>query len=63
MSALVEQAIAANGDPDNSGVKSVNMIVITDGVPTDDPESVIVSIAKRVDKADAPPYQVGIQFF
>lgn len=39
------------------------MIVITDGVPTDDPESVIVSIAKRLDKADALPYQVGIQFF
>jgi len=58
-----EQAIAANGDPDNSGVKPVNMIVITDGVPTDDPESVIVSIAKRLDKANAPPYQVGIQFF
>jgi len=36
------------------------MIIITDGVPTDDLESVIVSIAKKLDKADAPPYQVGI---
>ncbi|KAK0638837.1 hypothetical protein B0T16DRAFT_431911 [Cercophora newfieldiana] len=58
-----EQAITAKGDPDNSGVKPVNMIVITDGIPTDDPESVIVSIAKRLDKANAPPCQVGIQFF
>jgi len=36
------------------------MIFITDGVPTDDPERVIISIAKRLGKADAPPYQVGI---
>ncbi|KAK3314754.1 hypothetical protein B0H66DRAFT_605682 [Apodospora peruviana] len=58
-----ERKIAITGDPDNSGVKPVNMIVITDGVPTDDPESVIVSIAKKLDKLEAPPYQVGIQFF
>ncbi|KAK3350300.1 hypothetical protein B0T25DRAFT_520307 [Lasiosphaeria hispida] len=58
-----KQAIATNSDPNNSGVKPVNMIVITDGVPTDDPESVIVSIAQRLDKADAPPYQVSFQFF
>jgi len=59
-----EQAIAANGgDPDDSGVKPINMIVITDGIPTDDPESVIVSIAKKLDKIEAPPYQIGIQFF
>ncbi|KAK4207453.1 collagen alpha-5 chain [Rhypophila decipiens] len=58
-----ERKIAMTGDPDNSGVNPVNMIVITDGVPTDDPESVIVSIAKKLDKLEAPPYQVGIQFF
>ena len=44
-------------------VKPLNIIVITDGVPTDDPESVIVSVAKKLDKMDAPPWQVGIQFF
>ncbi|CAF9938421.1 hypothetical protein IMSHALPRED_000794 [Imshaugia aleurites] len=44
-------------------VKPLNIIVITDGVPTDDPESVIVSYAKKLDKMDAPPWQVGIQFF
>ena len=44
-------------------VKPLNIIVITDGVPTDDPESVIVSYAKKLEKLDAPPWQVGIQFF
>ena len=44
-------------------VKPVNIIVITDGRPTDDPESIIVHYAKKLDKLDAPPYQVGIQFF
>lgn len=44
-------------------VKPLNIIVITDGVPTDDPESVIIQAAKRLEKIDASPYQVGIQFF
>lgn len=44
-------------------LKPLNIIVITDGVPTDDPESVIVSVAKKLDKLEAPPWQVGIQFF
>jgi uncharacterized protein YegL len=44
-------------------IKPLNIIVITDGVPTDDPESVIVSVAKKLDKLEAPPWQVGIQFF
>ncbi|CAM1503948.1 Fc.00g015390.m01.CDS01 [Cosmosporella sp. VM-42] len=50
--------------PDNmESIKPVNIIVITDGCPTDDPESVIVHHAKKLDKIEAPPYQVGIQFF
>ena len=44
-------------------IKPLNIIVITDGVPTDDVESVIISIAKKLDKWDAPAWQVGIQFF
>ena len=44
-------------------VKPLNIIVITDGVPSDDPESVIVSAAKKLEKLDAPAWQVGIQFF
>lgn len=47
--------------PDST--KPVNIIVITDGVPTDDVESVIVRTAKKLDKLDAPSWQVGIQFF
>ncbi|KAK6540046.1 hypothetical protein TWF694_008877 [Orbilia ellipsospora] len=43
--------------------KPINIIVITDGVPTDDVESVIVKYARRLDKLDADLTQVGIQFF
>lgn len=48
-------------DPDNT--KPINIIVITDGSPTDDPESIIVHHAKKLDQLEAPPHQVGIQFF
>ncbi|KAK3304005.1 uncharacterized protein B0T15DRAFT_535221 [Chaetomium strumarium] len=58
-----EAAVARTGNPDECGVKPVNMIVITDGVPTDDPEAVILSLAKKLDRLEAPPHQVGIQFF
>lgn len=44
-------------------VKPVNIIVITDGQPLDDPESVIVQHARKLDKLEAPMSQVGIQFF
>jgi uncharacterized protein YegL len=43
--------------------KPLNLIVITDGVPSDDVESVLLSAAKKLDKLDAPPFQVGVQFF
>lgn len=59
-----EQAIErAGGDPDGTDVKPINVIVITDGVPSDDPESVLLSVAQKLDKFEAPPHQVGIQFF
>jgi len=44
-------------------VKPLNLIVLTDGVPSDDVESVLLSAAKKLDKLDAPPFQVGVQFF
>lgn len=44
-------------------VKPMNIIVITDGVPSDDVEAVIVSAAKRLDSYNAEPWQMGIQFF
>jgi len=43
--------------------KPINIIVITDGEPSDDVETPIVVAAKKLDKMDAPPWQVGIQFF
>ena len=48
---------------DLESVKPLNIIVITDGVPSDDPETVIVNHAKKLDKIEAPGWQVGIQFF
>lgn len=44
-------------------LKPINIIVITDGVPSDDVEAVVIQVAKKLDKLDAPPYQIGIQFF
>ncbi|KAL0950081.1 hypothetical protein HGRIS_010084 [Hohenbuehelia grisea] len=43
-------------------IKPVNFLVITDGVASDDPESVIVSAARRLDQGNFPLTQVGIQF-
>ncbi|RYO74099.1 hypothetical protein DL766_004920 [Monosporascus sp. MC13-8B] len=51
------------GDGGDPGVKPVNIIVVTDGVPHDDPGAVIERAAAQLDRLDAPPYQVGIQFF
>ena len=51
------------GDPDPDVIKPVNIIVITDGVPTDDLEENLVAAAKKLDQLEAPPHQVGVQFF
>ncbi|KAL2871875.1 uncharacterized protein BJX67DRAFT_369394 [Aspergillus lucknowensis] len=49
----------------DSELKPLNIIVITDGVFTDDAESVIVNVARQLDhpSVQAVPWQVGIQFF
>ena len=47
----------------NDKTKPINIIVITDGEPSDDVESPIIQAAKKLDKLDAPAWQVGIQFF
>ncbi|KAH0494390.1 hypothetical protein TgHK011_001010 [Trichoderma gracile] len=44
-------------------VKPVNIIVITDGEATVDPEETIVRCARKLDRLGAPSHQVGIQFF
>jgi hypothetical protein len=41
-------------------VKPLNIIVITDGVPSDNVESVIVRAAKKLDQCNTEPWQVGI---
>ncbi|KAF8343736.1 hypothetical protein F5887DRAFT_971871 [Amanita rubescens] len=43
-------------------IKPINFLIITDGYPTDDPEAVIVQVAKRLDDKYLPITQVGIQF-
>jgi uncharacterized protein YegL len=47
----------------NPTIKPVNIIVITDGVPSDNVESPIIAAATHLDALDAPASQVGIQFF
>lgn len=62
---------AAEEDPKaikaSSIVKPLNIIVITDGCPSDEKhlESVIVNTARELDSLDppAPAWQIGIQFF
>lgn len=44
-------------------VKPLNIIVITDGEPSDDVESTIRMAVRKLEKADAPAWQIGIQFF
>jgi len=48
---------------DLEGTKPLNIIVITDGEPSDDIESPIINAAKKLDRLDAPAWQIGIQFF
>jgi uncharacterized protein YegL len=48
-------------DPENT--KPINIIIITDGASSDDVESPIIQTATKLDQLDAPPWQVGIQFF
>ena len=59
----LEDALERTAHGHDVTVKPLNIIVITDGVPTDDVESVIVQAAKRLDGIQAEPWQVGIQFF
>lgn len=60
----VEKASAEFDSTDAAvtGIKPVNIIVITDGAPTDEPEDVIVNAARRLDRGDFPLNQLGVQF-
>ncbi|KKK20378.1 hypothetical protein ARAM_003102 [Aspergillus rambellii] len=58
------ERLAARGE-EAASVKPLNIIVITDGVFTDDAESVVVQVARQLDLPglQTVPWQVGIQFF
>lgn len=43
--------------------KPINIICITDGEPSDDVEGPLIQAAKKLDKLEAPVWQVGVQFF
>ncbi|KAK4175701.1 hypothetical protein QBC36DRAFT_330857 [Triangularia setosa] len=57
------ELVKRGADADNTGIKPVNLIVITDGAASDDPEGVIIKLARKLDEVEAPSHQVGIQFF
>ena len=61
--AELENDIERQGHGHEAALKPLNIIVVTDGVPSDDVESVIISAAKKLDAYGAEPWQVGIQFF
>lgn len=48
--------------PALKAIKPLNLVILTDGEPSDDPESVIVMAAKRLDARHFPLSQVGISF-
>ncbi|KAH8677944.1 hypothetical protein BX600DRAFT_451111 [Xylariales sp. PMI_506] len=56
-----EQQVKATGD--ETSLRPLNVIVITDGAPSDDVEGVVIQAAQKLDRLEAPPYQVGVQFF
>ncbi|CAJ2511243.1 Uu.00g068680.m01.CDS01 [Anthostomella pinea] len=58
---LYENKLRETGDV--MCLKPLNIIVITDGIPTDDVDLPLTKIAIRLDKVDAPLIQLGVQFF
>ncbi|KAL8296153.1 hypothetical protein RB601_003629 [Gaeumannomyces tritici] len=58
---------AAQRGAGRTGMKPLNLIVITDGAPTDRAgfrvHEVLHRVARQLDLAGAPLYQVGVQFF
>ncbi|KIK53264.1 hypothetical protein GYMLUDRAFT_49429 [Collybiopsis luxurians FD-317 M1] len=56
----IERAKASSSE-ELKKIKRINFIVITDGVPTDDPKEAIVDASRRLHKGKFPLAQVGIQ--
>ncbi|KAF8314737.1 hypothetical protein DL93DRAFT_2125638 [Clavulina sp. PMI_390] len=57
-----DKASGNNAGAALKAIKPLNLIVLTDGEPSDDPESVIITAARRLDSRHFPLAQVGIQF-
>jgi len=59
---IIEKLDAAVDTPAYRQIKPVDIIVLTDGVPTDDPATVIQAAARKLDEGLHHPNAVGIQF-
>ncbi|KAG8775847.1 hypothetical protein FRC12_001236 [Ceratobasidium sp. 428] len=62
LTAYITKLEASKHGSGGMAIKPLNLIVVTDGEPSDDPESVIVAAARRLDAGNFPITQVGIQF-
>ncbi|KAG8703153.1 hypothetical protein FRC09_004317 [Ceratobasidium sp. 395] len=62
LSAYMDRLEDARGFDQPTSIKPLNLIIITDGEPSDDPEDVIVAAARRLKAGNFEPTQVGIQF-
>jgi hypothetical protein len=60
---LVKAMIERRAQGEEVTVKPLNIITITDGVASDDVETVIVQAARMLDSWGAEPWQLGIQLF
>ncbi|OBT80046.1 hypothetical protein VF21_01089 [Pseudogymnoascus sp. 05NY08] len=58
-----QRGVSALNTDAMDAVKPLNILTITDGVPSDDVESVLLVAAKKLDKLEAAPHQIGVQFF
>lgn len=61
LGAYMQRLETAAGGP--RSVKPMNVIVVTDGDPTDDPAGVLIEVASRLNQMRAPASQLGVQFF
>lgn len=59
---IIEKLDDAVDTPAYGRIKPVDIIVITDGIPTDDPASVIQVAARKLDEGLHHPNAIGIQF-
>jgi hypothetical protein len=59
---IIEKLDDAVDTPAYGRIKPIDIIVITDGIPTDDPASIIQAAARKLDEGLHHPNAIGIQF-